>query len=929
MLSSIKDVIGKVLRSGASAPPKAVTMFDLYQAFDEDDDSEPVPDDLILLKNSAAARGLPVKMSTQRLLEPHRHLLKMIRQTMSLSPEEYRDLIVPVIGRFARHVHLLPASENHHHRRTGGLLHHSLEVAFHAVRGCHFHVFTEATLKSKRKEIDRRYQVGAFLAGLFHDIGKTWTDMVVADESGEHIWLPYSETISMWSKRVGSDRYYVKWVPGRLNAHQQQAVGFIGPLVHNEFRQWIGEYGPTVMARVQTTLNYTELDHPFAQMIMEADSISVSQDLAGRKVHESALEAGWGASVPVTFLDTLCHLVSSGKWTVNQRGSRIWVLNEGVFVVWNPAVEEVREILRNDGVKPLPRAAEYFADQFIEEKLAEPFNSGDGGESYWTISPDILMNPEGKRIRLKCVKLSTPGALFRNIPLPEAVRGEIGPEGKIVTSVPPHLMTSADITQPEVGSVAESGVAPMFNLDVISAAAPKPFSPTKGSSVASNDTAKKVGIELTPVSIDDIIAGIDTAPPRKATVAARPSIPTELAPDGPLFELDVDDSLFGGIPPLKVDVAPKSENEIPNAEPTLALQINAAPVVKAIKSQPQATKQKPAPSIVDSQAIPEGKSALVAFFNGDDVLVSALLKAAEAKTLLDGRGGRVFLSALDSQFTDADEARFKSGGWLWKDPTRPGQVKCVLNGKLGHIFDSDASSAIVAAFGKDVVNRSIAQIDSKAKQDQHTKKQRDQIPGQPKGKTDAQPSPHKAPPAPQEIPAQSEAFQFDLSITIPRGNSADSKSDSRDEQVSVEKSSATLVEKLPKANKPKKANTQKPSTKISPAEKLALPATEIAINADVEPLTCEAYSGKSKAERVQRVVLALVNKCSKKSVRDSEFGYVTMKMICEESEKLGLQQASVISALRDTESFCGTNYKQGIRFFVPKGFVETAEEDYE
>ncbi|MEA1053921.1 TraI domain-containing protein, partial [Lamprobacter modestohalophilus] len=40
--------------------------------------------------------------------------------------------IEPVICRYAAFVHLLPASEAHHHCGSGGLLRHGLEVAFRA-----------------------------------------------------------------------------------------------------------------------------------------------------------------------------------------------------------------------------------------------------------------------------------------------------------------------------------------------------------------------------------------------------------------------------------------------------------------------------------------------------------------------------------------------------------------------------------------------------------------------------------------------------------------------------------------------------------------------------------------------------------------------------------------------------------------------------
>ena len=39
---------------------------------------------------------------------------------------------MPILIKYAEYIHLLPASESHHHRGAGGLFRHSLEVGFHA-----------------------------------------------------------------------------------------------------------------------------------------------------------------------------------------------------------------------------------------------------------------------------------------------------------------------------------------------------------------------------------------------------------------------------------------------------------------------------------------------------------------------------------------------------------------------------------------------------------------------------------------------------------------------------------------------------------------------------------------------------------------------------------------------------------------------------
>ena len=52
---------------------------------------------------------------------------------LPLSDSEIDAYVIPVVLRFIQQVHLLPASEMHHHWGWGGLLVHSLEVARFAV----------------------------------------------------------------------------------------------------------------------------------------------------------------------------------------------------------------------------------------------------------------------------------------------------------------------------------------------------------------------------------------------------------------------------------------------------------------------------------------------------------------------------------------------------------------------------------------------------------------------------------------------------------------------------------------------------------------------------------------------------------------------------------------------------------------------------
>ena len=75
------------------------------------------------------AKGLPVA-PIDKVVETQRDLVERIRNALGFTREQHEKLLLPVIKRYAEFVHLLPASEAHHHRGAGGLFRHGLEVAF-------------------------------------------------------------------------------------------------------------------------------------------------------------------------------------------------------------------------------------------------------------------------------------------------------------------------------------------------------------------------------------------------------------------------------------------------------------------------------------------------------------------------------------------------------------------------------------------------------------------------------------------------------------------------------------------------------------------------------------------------------------------------------------------------------------------------------
>jgi len=118
------------------------------------------------LQNDVA--HLPALQTLPRTFCPKPEALdQLIAAVRSLESTSLQAFIKRVLERRERLEVFLkaPASNNYHHNNLGGLLAHSLEVAQNVLR----------MVQINEPEMPRRLQEIGFVAGLLHDIGKTYT----------------------------------------------------------------------------------------------------------------------------------------------------------------------------------------------------------------------------------------------------------------------------------------------------------------------------------------------------------------------------------------------------------------------------------------------------------------------------------------------------------------------------------------------------------------------------------------------------------------------------------------------------------------------------------------------------------------------------------------------------------------------------------
>lgn len=114
------------------------------------------------------AASMDTLQSLPRVYSPMPEVfVKLVATVQSLQSDCLRAFLTRVLERKDRLEAFLnaPASVNYHHAYPGGLLQHSLEVANHSV----------AMLRLNEPAMSRLMQETCFVAGLLHDIGKTYT----------------------------------------------------------------------------------------------------------------------------------------------------------------------------------------------------------------------------------------------------------------------------------------------------------------------------------------------------------------------------------------------------------------------------------------------------------------------------------------------------------------------------------------------------------------------------------------------------------------------------------------------------------------------------------------------------------------------------------------------------------------------------------
>ncbi|SFL33016.1 MobH family relaxase [Azotobacter beijerinckii] len=674
--------------------------------------------------------GYPGKVTGEWLMRHYqRKLIDRIAGSIGLPKDEYQRYVEPILINFAELVHLLPASENHHHAGPGGLLRHSLEVANLTLDGCLTTAFDTAETPARRSTRRWRWNVAGVAAGLLHDAGKALTDLRATDFEGKLEWSPEQETLHQWAVRHKLDRYFLHWNAQRHEKHIQASVALVSTLIPAEARAWIQGGGRDIYDALLDAIAGNRNPAPLTELVRWADSASVRRDLLKGPSHARGGDTG----VPVIRLvsDAMLCLLSTGRWTVNVPGSRVWVATDGVYIAWHSAAEEIVSLLVKDGIVAIPRSPETLLAILADHGLAQ---RRDDGDLYWLVTPHALCR-NGKGPALRCLKLSSPDVLFPHVPVPPPTSILLGKEGEQVELIAPNEKTPFDrekpVSAPTAVPAQEPAAAkpqpprrpePAPETEQSGISVPRPTEPSIPSMPAPAAAEVPSNVPPTPQppmeeAMDDPDADLQrmllgTISPEQRALATSnlESAPEPEAPEFPrksgkvsLAEL-LGTPVDGEAPPeSSVETAPRkaARGKVPLAE-MLGTPAD-APSAPEPSPEPEATRGKVSlaallaePAHSDSQPQPAPEPSMPLSASGAEAAVLtpeqearlapaeiALLEAQPAFTrkLLACLGisqelrpvyGRAFILLDESHFTPEDIQPLFTADWLWQDFTREG-----------------------------------------------------------------------------------------------------------------------------------------------------------------------------------------------------------------------------------------------------------------
>lgn len=330
--------------------------------------------------------GLPA-ISTASLMASQVSLIKRIRRDATLDDLGTSvGLADSAIQRFGRYVHLLPATQNQYFYGAGGLLRLGLEVGFYTLQSSGGAVFSSRETAKSRNENDPKWRLAAMLGGMCGEVYRAVSNVVVVNERGEE-WPPFMTPLADWLEKTESKRFYLRWQqnPTLRDPHMAQALSafLVANIISAETLDYLATDNRHIITAMLACITGSVRPgdpNPLAKLIHNMRLKVIERDVNLNPNHYGKPQLG--LHFEPYLIDAMRRLIRSGVWKINEQKARLWVGNDGAFLIWKTAANEIGQKLLDDGITGVPRDADTLAEILMHSGLLQP--TGTGGQ-YWEI----------------------------------------------------------------------------------------------------------------------------------------------------------------------------------------------------------------------------------------------------------------------------------------------------------------------------------------------------------------------------------------------------------------------------------------------------------------------------------------------------------------------------------------------------------------
>ena len=345
---------------------------------------------------------IPVK-DIDFIVASQAELIRRLSDAVPLSTDEFNRYLFPSIKRLAAFVHLLPASNNYHHKGRGGLFRHSLEVALFTVNSAKHHIFENNQVPAAAYYNKGRWFVACTIAALMHDIGKTILNVTVSGKNGTLLWHPLSSSLYDWAKSNDLNEYYLVWKKEDSNYESHESVGasLLYPLVDQVALDYIVASNSQVLMTefLESLSGIARPGAIIANLVKNADALSTKRDVRHMSL-DSKVTSGVDSPIAAILEDIMVQLIERNVWKANDWTEEkksfpaLWLTDEGAFLHWPVAVKDIVNELNRRGIASIPRDPLTLAEKLCEGGVCETLHPEVTAEAFWQMLPMKIVRPK-------------------------------------------------------------------------------------------------------------------------------------------------------------------------------------------------------------------------------------------------------------------------------------------------------------------------------------------------------------------------------------------------------------------------------------------------------------------------------------------------------------------------------------------------------